>query len=264
MVTSPRGLARRRATSWPSWRRQVQDLPRRLVTDKLRRDAAGAPRLESVSHRPPPAPRRAPSPDAEPGSRGLARRDLCLTPRTEPARRWRRSLPAHHQLDNARGLPRTRGDRPYSSSSGSAGVIGFPAPANHVLEACRDGFDQACAFPPVASGGSDVVPGFWRARRLRTDRASFSMFSCRRCLAVATAVARFVDDYNHRRLHEALDNVTPADAYEGRRTAIVIRREQIKRRTLQRRKRENLHTPPKAANRQKVSLTKQAHWSRLV
>ena len=126
-------------------------------------------------------------PDAEPGSRGLARRDLCLTPRTEPARRWRRSLPAHHQLDNARGLPRTRGDRPYSSSSGSGGVIGFPAPANHVLEACRDGFDQACAFPPVASGGSDVVPGFWRARRLRTDRVSFSICSCRRCLAVATS-----------------------------------------------------------------------------
>ena len=72
-------------------------------------------------------------PDAEPGSRGLARRDLCLTPRTEPARRWRRSLPAHHQLDNARGLPRTRGDRPYSSSSGSAASSASPHPRTTFL-----------------------------------------------------------------------------------------------------------------------------------
>ncbi len=78
------------------------------------------------------------------------------------------------------------------------------------------------------------------------------------------AVARFVDDYNHRRLHEALENVTPADVYEGRRAAILARREQITRRTLVQRRRENLQTPPRAVNRREVSLPNQAHWSGMV
>ena len=78
------------------------------------------------------------------------------------------------------------------------------------------------------------------------------------------AIARFVDDYNHRRLYEALDNVTPADVYHGRRPVILARRDQIKRRTLAQRKRENLHTPLGAVNRRKVSLVKHAHWSTLV
>ena len=78
------------------------------------------------------------------------------------------------------------------------------------------------------------------------------------------AIARFVDDYTHRRLHEALDNVTPVDVYHGRRPAILDRRDQIKWRTLAQRKRENLHTPRGTVNRRKVSLAKQAHWSTLV
>ena len=78
------------------------------------------------------------------------------------------------------------------------------------------------------------------------------------------AIARFVDYCNHRRLHEALDNVTPADVYAGRRPAIFARREQIKRRTLAQRKRENLHMPHGAVNRPRVSLAKPAHWSPLV
>ena len=54
------------------------------------------------------------------------------------------------------------------------------------------------------------------------------------------ALGRFVEHYNHRRYHESLDNVTPADAYHGRRDAILSRREQIKKKTMARRKRQNL------------------------
>ena len=78
------------------------------------------------------------------------------------------------------------------------------------------------------------------------------------------AITRFVEYYNHRRLHEALDNVRPADAYAGRRPAILARRAQVKRRTLAQRKRENLRTPRRTVNRQEVSLTKQTQWSGLI
>ena len=54
------------------------------------------------------------------------------------------------------------------------------------------------------------------------------------------ALARFIEYYNHERLHEAIGNVTPDDMYHGRHRAILSRREKIKRLTLERRKKENL------------------------
>ena len=50
------------------------------------------------------------------------------------------------------------------------------------------------------------------------------------------AVAAFVDYYNHRRYHEGIGNVTPADAHYGRRQAILDRRKEVSRRTLQQRR----------------------------
>jgi putative transposase len=49
-------------------------------------------------------------------------------------------------------------------------------------------------------------------------------------------IAEFVAYYNHRRYHESLDNVTPADVYHGRATAILEQRERTKRLTIMRRR----------------------------
>jgi putative transposase len=46
-------------------------------------------------------------------------------------------------------------------------------------------------------------------------------------------IEAFVEHYNHRRYHESLDNVMPADAYFGRAAAIIKRRERIKRQTIE-------------------------------
>lgn len=55
------------------------------------------------------------------------------------------------------------------------------------------------------------------------------------------AVASFVEHYNHRRYHESLDNLTPADVYFGRGTRILKRREEIKRRTTEQRRRQHFN-----------------------
>lgn len=54
--------------------------------------------------------------------------------------------------------------------------------------------------------------------------------------ALERAVDAFVDYYNHRRYHEGIGNVTPADLYCGRRDEIVERRKEVRQRTLQQRR----------------------------
>jgi transposase InsO family protein len=49
-------------------------------------------------------------------------------------------------------------------------------------------------------------------------------------------IGAFVADYNHRRYHESLGNLTPADVFFGRGEAILIERERIRRQTIQNRR----------------------------
>jgi transposase InsO family protein len=49
-------------------------------------------------------------------------------------------------------------------------------------------------------------------------------------------IETFVDHYNNHRYHESLGNVTPADVYLGRHTAIIERRKKIKKLTIQKRR----------------------------
>ena len=52
-------------------------------------------------------------------------------------------------------------------------------------------------------------------------------------------IEAFVEHYNHRRYHESLGNVTPADVYFGRAADIIEQRERIKRKTIQLRRLQN-------------------------
>ena len=56
------------------------------------------------------------------------------------------------------------------------------------------------------------------------------------------SIAEFVEYYNNCRYHESLDNLTPADVYFGRSQAILKRRDKIKRKTIEQRRRLHQQT----------------------
>jgi transposase InsO family protein len=51
----------------------------------------------------------------------------------------------------------------------------------------------------------------------------------------------FVNYYNHERYHESIKNLTPADVYAGRTEKVLNEREEIKRKTMKKRRMNNLY-----------------------
>jgi len=57
----------------------------------------------------------------------------------------------------------------------------------------------------------------------------------------------FANCCNNQHHHESLDNVTPADVYFGRAKEVLTRREEIKRQTLEARRRQHTQSLQMAA-----------------
>ena len=55
-------------------------------------------------------------------------------------------------------------------------------------------------------------------------------------------LSQFVYYYNNHQYHESLNNLNPADVYFGRNRKILTKRDQIKRKTLALRRKQNLKT----------------------
>ena len=57
-------------------------------------------------------------------------------------------------------------------------------------------------------------------------------------------ISQFVQYYNHQRVHESLDNLTPADVYQGRAAQIAKARNLVKEQTMRNRRRMNMGLEP--------------------
>lgn len=68
-------------------------------------------------------------------------------------------------------------------------------------------------------------------------------------------IGAFVEWYNNERVHESLDNVTPADMYYGRYHEIQTKRERIKRQTMKERRRQNLRSTRKSNYTERTGIT---------
>jgi putative transposase len=70
-------------------------------------------------------------------------------------------------------------------------------------------------------------------KTLDTTKARVSLLVYSSSEELRRATAEFIEFYNHRQYQEVIGNVAPAEVYYGRREAIMKRRKEQKRATLE-------------------------------
>ena len=60
-------------------------------------------------------------------------------------------------------------------------------------------------------------------------------------MTAAKEIEAFINFYNNDRYHESINNLKPVDVYNGKSFEILDRREEIKRKTMNIRRRQNLN-----------------------
>ena len=160
-----------------------------------------------------------------------------------PLHHPRRLLPLHHRLEavhDHEGRGRHRHAEPGACRiglrSGDRAINGracFPttgrvtSPANS-----QTGFRIATSITPVVHRAI-LRPRARSSAGTRRSRTASCLENYFLPGDLEAQIAAFVERYNHRRYHESLDNLTPADVYFGRGQTILLQRERIKRKTIE-------------------------------
>ena len=126
----------------------------------------------------------------------------------------------------ASGMDQATGDAPTSSAIGQRVELCLRRPGQMARTAGHATYSW-CAL-------SSITQGIERWHQTLKNRILLENYYLPGDLEAQ--INAFVAYYNHRRYHESIDNLTPADVYFGRGQTILLERERIKRKTIKNRR----------------------------
>jgi transposase InsO family protein len=145
---------------------------------------------------------------------------LCTTMKAEDVTATLEMALEAAALDKARVLHRPR----LLSDNGSSYISGGPG---EMAEAPRHGSRPWGSIPPNDPMTQGKIERWHQTLKNRILLENYYLPG-----DLEAQIEAFVADYNHRRYHESIHNLTPADVYCGRGQIILLQRERIKRQTI--------------------------------